>query len=173
MGLDPVTLGIAASLVIGVGSAVAQNEQQRKAVGEQKKARREQEAVNAARAAQERRQQIREERIRRARIIQSSSNTGVSGSSGESGAVGGLSTQLQSNVGFNLGMQRSAGEISIFQQNAQDALDRASLIGQIGQIGQQAVSIFSMGGGSTTPTTQPASTQPANISRGGSFSPGV
>lgn len=165
-------LAEAAFAAIAIGSAYVQNEQQRKAAGEQKDARKEQQAMNAAQAAQERRQQIREERIRRARILQASENTGVTASSGEIGSVGGMATQLQSNVGFNRGMQRSADAISNFQQNAQDAMDRAAMAQQIGQLGQ---SIFgAMGSFGNTPTTpQQPSTQPANISRGGGFSPGV
>lgn len=163
-----------AALAVTVGSTAMQMENQRKAAGEQKDARKEQQAMNAAQAAQERRQQIREERIRRARILQSSANTGVSASSGEAGAVGGLATQLSGNVGFNRGQIRSAGMISDFQQNAQDAIDSANLWGQVGQL---SGSIFGAAGGFNTifgsqQTAQAAgSTAPANISRGGGFSP--
>lgn len=170
MGLETIA---AISLAVTAVSTAATIQSQQEAAREGKKAQREQAAMNAARAAQERRQQIREERIRRARILQSSEATGVSGSSGEAGAVGGMATQLQSNIGFNLGAQRSAGLISDFQQNAQDAMDRASLFQQVGSL---SGSIFSAAGGfgafQGTPTGGAAS-QPANISRGGSFSPGV
>lgn len=137
MGLDPFTIAGVVSLTAG---AVYSADQQQQAAGEQKKSRREQQAIQAAQRAQERRQQIREERVRRARIIQASENSGVTGSAGELGALGSLSTQLQGNIGFSRGMQRSADAISNFQQNAQDAMDRASM-GQ--QVSSLAASIFS------------------------------
>lgn len=133
-----------AALALTAVSTVATVRSQQEAAKEGKKSRREQEAMNAARAAQERRQQIREERIRRARILQASENTGVTASSGEAGAVGNLATQLQSNIGFNQGQLRSAGLISDFQQNAQDAMDSASLWQQVGNL---SGSIFSAAGG--------------------------
>lgn len=136
-----------AALAVSTVSAVKQVQSQQEASREGKKAQREQEAMNAARAAQERRQQIREERIRRARILQSSENTGVTESSGQIGAEGGLATQLSGNVGFNRGQIRSAGMISDFQQNAQDAIDSANLWGQVGQL---SGSIFGAAGGFNT-----------------------
>lgn len=163
-----------ASLALTAVSTVKQIQGQQEAAREGKKAQREQNAMNASRAAQERRQQIREERIRRARIQQSSENTGVTESSGQIGAEGGLATQLSGNVGFNRGQIRSAGMISDFQQNAQDAIDSANLWGQVGQL---SGSIFGAAGGFNTifgssQSAQAAgSTAPANISRGGGFSP--
>lgn len=170
MGLEAVVI---ASLALTGASAVMQIQGQQEASREQKKARKEQQAVNAAQAAQERRQQIREERIRRARILQASENTGVTESSGEAGAVGALATQLQGNVGFNLGMQRSASNISDFQQNAQDALDQAAMWGQIRQLGMSIFNMSGSFGSPSSPSVQTPQTQPANISRGGGFSPGV
>lgn len=142
-----------AALAVTTVSTVKQVQSQQEAAKEGKKARREQEAMNAARAAQERRQQIREERIRRARILQASENTGVTESSGQLGAEGGLATQLSGNVGFNRGQIRSAGLISDFQQNAQDAADTANLWGQVGQL---SGSIFSATGGFNTIFSSPA-----------------
>lgn len=45
-------------------------------------------------AASERRQLLREERIRRARLLQGAQNTGTSGSSGEAGASGAITTNI-------------------------------------------------------------------------------
>jgi len=87
---------------------------------EQRKARGIQEAGNAQAASNERRQQIREERVRRAKIMQSAQNTGTAASSGEFGAVGGLSTTLSSNIGSNLGAIQRGQEISTLNQNAAD-----------------------------------------------------
>lgn len=162
MGIETVAYIALASTI---ASTAAQYSAQQKAAGEQEKAQKEQQAMNAAKAAQERRQQIREERVRQARLLQASENTGATDSSGQIGAEGSLATQLQSNVGFNLGALRSAGNISRFNQNAADYLEEAQMWKAVGQISQ---SIFSAGAASGT--TSAATTAPANISRGGSFS---
>lgn len=92
----------------------------RSAAEEQRKAQAEQKAMNAQKAAQERRAQIREERVRRARIIQGAENTGTSGSSGLSGAVSSISSQFAGNVGYNLGQLQGANAISDYSQKAAD-----------------------------------------------------
>jgi len=82
---------------------------------------REIQTANAAQArANERRQQIREERVRRSRLLASSFNTGGYGSSLESGAVGGLSTSLATNIGSNLGAAQSGAAISDLSQKTAD-----------------------------------------------------
>src|SRR5690606_9104730 len=115
------------------------------------KIQREQEAQNAKAASDERRQQLREERVRRGRVMQSAANTGVAGSSGELGALGALATNLNTNIGANLGMLQSAQNISGYSQNAATAMGQAnqaganaSLWNQVSGIGS---SIFSAGGG--------------------------
>lgn len=114
----------AAAAAAVAGTAYSVNEQ-RQARGDQKRASAEQAAMAQQRQAAEARQQYREERIRRAQILQQSENTGVSESSGMLGAMGSLSTQLSSNQGYNIGQIQKANNISIFQQNAEDALGRA------------------------------------------------
>lgn len=91
-----------------------------------KKARAEQKASQSQQAAQERRQQIREERVRRARILQAGENTGTSESSGEFGAIGSLGTQLGSNIGFNLGQLNSAQRQSDLLQQGADFRNETS-----------------------------------------------
>jgi hypothetical protein len=121
MGIEVAIALAVATTVVSIDSA----EKQRKAASQnraaQLKSQSEQRASNASDAARERRQQIREERVRRARILQSAENTGTDGSSGEIGAIAGLNTQLQSNIGFNLGKLQTASNISIFQQDAANA----------------------------------------------------
>lgn len=134
MGLE---LLAASAFVVSIYSAKQNRDYQVKAGNEQR-------AANASAAAKERRQQIREERIRRATILQSSENSDVQGSSGESGALGSLSTQLGSNIGFNLGQMQSANNISIFQQKAADWQ-------AIGQIAQQAGSMFAASANAPAP----------------------
>jgi hypothetical protein len=165
------------SAVVAVVAAVGAQQQhmsqkearndQRLALKEQKKSQDEQRAVNQAQAAQERRSQIREERVRRARIMQSSQNTGVADSSGESGAISGLSTQLGTNIGMNLGAGNAARNISRFNQNAADfemsAQDNLFKASTWGQVSQTATSIFGASGGfsslfNTTQAPAPVST---------------
>ena len=123
----------------------------RKAEAEGKKIQAEGKANNAAQAAAERRSQIREERVRRARIMQSSENTGVDSSSGEAGALGSLATGLGSNIGSNLGRIASANRVSEYNQNiatfqgdAQNSLFKAQKYDSMASLGS---SIFSAAGG--------------------------
>ena len=151
MGIE---LAILAVAVAGTAYSISEQERakgkQKEAVKEQRKARNEQKAQNEVQAAQERRKQLREERIRRAKILSTSQAVGVVGSSGEVGALGGLSTQLSSNLGANLGALNSASDISLFSQNAANfssAADQASVNAQMGgqaaSLAFQANSLFS------------------------------
>lgn len=142
MGIEVIA---AAALALNVVGAINQADAAKKAKDAQEDAQREQRAANAAQAAQERRQQIREERIKRARIVQASSNTGVSESSGEIGATGGLATQLGGNIGFNLGQLAHAQRTSESLQKASDYQTSAANWGAIGGVGR---SIFSLTAGS-------------------------
>lgn len=146
----------ATSAVVGAVEGIKARNDAKDAAGraaeEQRKARAEQAAGNAATAAAEKRQQIREERVRRARILQGAENTGVEGSSGEMGAIGSLSTQLGANLGFNLGAIQRAENIGVFNQNAanagtdlQNAQINASNADSLFGIG---ASLFSKAGGS-------------------------
>lgn len=149
------------SLVVGAYSASeaasARGEAQdaaSKAAERDRLARGEQRAGNAQQAAMERRQQIREERVRRSKLLQASQNTGTSGSSGEIGAVGALSTSLSSNIGQNLGsLQRSetvselAQQSSDFKSAAQSSLTDAANAESIFGL---STSIFNASGGVST-----------------------
>lgn len=119
--------------------------QAEKSAAAQAAARAEQKAQAAQAAANERRQQIREERVKRARIIQAGENTGTAGSAGEAGALGSLGTQLATNIGANLGAIRSAENQSIFAQTAADA-NFAGQQAQIKQSNARALSGLGMQG---------------------------
>lgn len=120
---------IAAITAVGVGIAsYAAAEKSRKQAAaaykeqaaSQAQVRSEQVALNSQQAANERRQQIREERVRRAKILQAAEGTGTEGSSGELGATGGMATQLGANIGTNLGQLAGTGRINQFSQTAAD-----------------------------------------------------
>ena len=117
-------MGIVGAITAIVGAGVSVH-QSNKAASAQRRAQSEQRAGNKAQSMQERRNQLREERQRRAALLATSSAAGTSGSAGEMGAMGSLSTKLSSNLGMNLGALQTANNISIFQQQAQDYLNRA------------------------------------------------
>ena len=145
-------------LAISAGGAIMSYQQQQKAQSASQRAARDQRraqgvatAQNAQQAAQERRQQIREERIKRASILQQSENTGTATSSGEVGSLGGMQTHLGANLGFNQGAFMAGQQISGFNQSsanhmqtAQSAQGRAGMWGQVSSIGG---SIFGQAGG--------------------------
>ena len=75
------------------------------------------------------RKKIREERLRRAKIVQQSINTGVSGSSGELGAVSALGTNVGDVVGASRGASVAADRVSALNQKAADHTFKANQIG--------------------------------------------
>ena len=122
----------------------------------------EQKAAQMGQAANEQRQQIREERVRRARIMQSAENTGSAESSGELGAIGVLSTNLSSNLGFNAGSVARGNRVSGLAQDAanlnfagQAAASEAANMGQLASFGG---SIFNAAGGFGGITKSPPGT---------------
>lgn len=133
------------------------NSARKKAAEEQNKIRGEQNALAARDSAQERRQQIREERVRRAQILQSASNTGVAGSSGETGALGSLNTNLTNNLAINAGSRQAGQRMSIFSQNAANYQSTAQQkdfnAGMASQWAGLGASMFNAGGGFNTLST--------------------
>lgn len=155
-------MGIEVAAWIGVavaaGGAIASNQQQkaslnnqRKAAGEADKARAEEAAKNASSAAQERRQQIREERVKRAQIMNQAALTGTADSSGEMGATGGMSQQLGANLGANQGAILRGQRIGGFLQNQSNFMSAANSnearAGTYKQVGQLGGSLFGAAGG--------------------------
>lgn len=138
------TIVAVASLAIGTVSLVAGEQARGRAQNEQKKIQGEQKAQNAAQAAAAKRTQIREERVRRARILQSSEDTGTAGSSGELGAVGGMATNLATNLGSDAGRFAAGNRISDFAQNAANDMFDAQ---QADKLFSLSTSIFSASGG--------------------------
>lgn len=122
----------AIGLAVGVAGVVASRNQARKAQAAadesakwQEQTQAENAASNAREAAVARRQQIREERIKRAQILQASETAGTSDSSGELGATGGMATQLGSNMGQSQGMYLQGQRISYNNQAAANWASRA------------------------------------------------
>lgn len=151
------------SAVVGTASYIEGKEAReeaatasRNAAAEQRKAQEVQKASQAQQAAMERRQQIREERVRRARILQSAQNTGTAGSSSEFGAVGGLGTNLAANIGANIGALQRGQQISELSQKAADFTTESN----IAQIeAQNSQSLFSLSTSIFAQTAIPAKPQ--------------
>lgn len=138
----PAAVAVAA-LVVSAYSAYQQHE----AASDQRSAERkrvaEQKAVNAQQSAEERRRQIREERVKRARILQASEGTGVSDSSGVAGGTGGIATAMQSNIGQNLGLAMHTSNISDYMQQSADAQYKAQTWGAVQGLSNSVFSVTS------------------------------
>lgn len=158
MAIATTTLLAIGSLAVGAYGAIEGQAQRKEARSRQEQAQREGEKIqgetraqNAAQAAAERRSQIREERVRRGRIMQSAENTGAAASSGEFGAIGALGTNLATNIGSNLGRIGSAERTSQYAQNAAtftgQANDALSAAKGADQLFSLSGSIFSAAGG--------------------------
>lgn len=116
-----VALAVISTAVSYVGQQKAQS-QANDARDKQRQANDQQKAQQTQNAADERRAQIREERVKRARVMQASSNDGSGNSSGLFGSIASLQTQLSSNVGSNLGRIQSANTISDLSQEAANSM---------------------------------------------------
>lgn len=140
MGIE-VILG-AAALAVGLvstgistaaanASAAAQKESQNIALGQSK--------VNAQ---ENRRQLMREERIRRARIMQSSENAGGAGSSSEAGAIGAITTNVDAQVASSRGESAANTGINVQNQRATDYDNRARQALAWGEVFQGGINSF-------------------------------
>lgn len=128
MGIELVLGGLA------LGTAAEGVAQQRKAEKQRKAGREVSRASQVTAAIEQRRQSVREERVRRARILASSEATGVSGSSGESGAISSLATNFGHNLGVTEGQTLASGAISGYNQKAANADYNARLFGEVSNL---------------------------------------
>lgn len=152
------------SLAVTAAAAYEQSRQSKAAAKDRKEAAAVSQAEQAAQQNQNRRQQIREERVRRATILQSSQNTGVSASSGELGATSALGSLISGNLAGMNRQSRSAAGIGAANQSAADADLKGA---QWGAIGNFAGSIFgaSLGAvGTQSNSPQPVQVKPTAVS---------
>ena len=146
---DPIT-----AIVAGIGAAgqVYSASQQARATRNAANAQREATAAQGRAAnvdAQRARiAQVREARIRRAQVISAGTNSGLGlGTSGIGGAVGSISSQEGSNIGYINQQQTFADQASTALQSAADYQVQAQRWQMIGNFSH---SIFSNAGGFTT-----------------------
>lgn len=153
------TIIAGAALATTAYSISEQKKEAKKAARAQEGIRNEEKARNKASELSERRKQIREERVKRARILQGSENSGTAFSSGETGAVSGLGANLGANLGFNSAAVASGERISVFAQQAATAQTNQNNAAMLGSFAQSAAplaaelgtSIFGKKIGGTTP----------------------
>lgn len=138
------TIVAVSALAIAAGSAYQQSQAAKSAAKDRKEAGRVAQAEQAAQANQSRRAQVREERVRRATVLQSAQNTGVSQSSGEIGATSALGSLIGGNLASGSRQANSAAGIGSLSQSAANSDVRGA---QWGAIGSFAGSVFGMAAG--------------------------
>jgi uncharacterized membrane protein YebE (DUF533 family) len=130
------------SLVVAAGSAYMSYKQNQQAANAQKKAGQVQQAEQTAQKQNEIRNQVRQDRIKRAQILQSSQNSGVSMSSGSIGSQGALGTQIGTNIGQISRNASSMQGVSFFNQQSADASSRAATFGQVAGLATSGFNMF-------------------------------
>lgn len=160
------TIAAVASVVVAGATAYEAKQQAKSAAKKQKEAGQVSAAEQAAQQTAQTRAQIREERVRRAQILQSSESTGVTGSSGALGSVGALQTSVGTNLASASRQAASAQAITGLTQQAADFNAKAREIQAIGSVASSAI----MAGGNMFAANAPANPPPQNVQQGG-FSP--
>jgi hypothetical protein len=153
-----------AAVVVAAAASYQQSRQAKAAAKERKEAAAISQAEQAAQQNNNRRAQVREERVRRAQILQNSQNTGVSQSSGELGSTSALGTLISGNLASMQRQQNSASGIGVAQQSAAEADLRGA---QWGAIGGVATSVFGFAAGQIGTNSSPNINPPT----GQNFSP--
>jgi hypothetical protein len=138
MGIETALL----SLAVGAAGTVASVVQARKAAKAQKEAQAISTASGQIQDTYARRKAARESRIRRARLIQASSNTGTEGSSGELGAGSGLTSGFGSSVAQQTAGQITVEGISAANQRIQNAEGSINAIGSFTKLAQGGLSLY-------------------------------
>lgn len=140
MGIE-VAIG-AAIAAASVATGVMQYSQAKKASRERKEANAISTASQQNEAAASRRKAVREARIRRAMILQSSENSGVAESSGALGATGVVGTNLGSQNSQAMGQTKAITGINAANQRAADYDFKGARIGAFGDIFTSGLGAF-------------------------------
>ena len=155
MGLE--SAGYILAAIAAAGSAYSASEQ-RAASSDQRKARREANAIKTAsekvQQQEARKQQLREARVRKARLLQSAENTGTGGGSGVVGTVSGMTSQVGSNLAFMQGVTVANEGITSTLQTGEDKASAHTNNANTGALTSQlASSGFSIWAGTETGRT--------------------
>ena len=126
-------MSVAAAVVAVIGLGVSVKSQ-----ADASKARKEGQAIQSAAQLNEdvaaRRRAAREERIRRAQVMQAAENTGAGGSSKEIGAISSISQQTAAGISRQSGQQATAQGLGQVNQNLADAQTTQAIGGAMQQI---------------------------------------
>ena len=90
-------------------------------------------------AQAERRNIVRQQRIRRAQVLNQSALQGTQGSSSEAGAVSGILTQTSQNLAQSFGTESLSRGIASNQQRAQDFSSASNIFGSGSQVASQFI----------------------------------
>lgn len=116
MGIE-VILG-AASLALGLVSGTSAAADRKNAAAASTEANKVRTASSQIQASEQRRQLLREERLRRARMLQGAQNSGTSGSSGVMGGVSAITTNVDNIISQQLGENKANEGINKWEQKA-------------------------------------------------------
>lgn len=144
MGIEVALVVGAVAAVAGVGASLVAGNQQRAAARHAQDLQNQASAVQRAQQAQEQanqaREQYRQDRVRRARIMQSAENSGAEYGSGEIGAAGSLQTQYANNTGNMIGTYNRTQQVGNLVSEANESIfqgqQRAGFTSNIGSIFQ-------------------------------------
>ena len=137
------TVAAIAALVVSAGSAYMSHKARKKAMSQREKASRTASAENEVRRRGAIRAQVRQERIRRAQILQQSANTGVTGSSGELGGISSLGSQTSFNTSSTRRRSNSMIGENNYLQNANEDMGTAATWTSVGKVASSAYGVFS------------------------------
>lgn len=132
---------------LGIEQAYTADEEQRKAAEAQKEANAIATAEQKVKDIRERKQMARQERIRRAQVLQASDTSGVAGGSGQQGALAAMKTIFAANRAASRGSQLTALNVSMWNQKAADAMTRANTAQAMSNLSFQLASMAPTGKG--------------------------
>lgn len=118
MGLDLVFGAL--SLAVGVVNTANASANAKKSAAAQRESNNIAIAQGQIEARENRRQLLREERLRRARLMQGAQNTGTAGSSGETGALSAIGTNVAGILSAQAGQEKANVGINKWNQRASD-----------------------------------------------------
>lgn len=133
-------MAVVAAITIGAAATVASVDAQKTSARRQKRAGQLQQNAQMGQDRQTRTQSLREQRIRRARVLQAGENTGTSGSSQEAGVLGGQGTVFAQAQGNVSSQQFSNIAIGNQMQQAADAASKANTFQAISSLAMSAAS---------------------------------
>lgn len=129
----------AASLAVGLISGASASADRKRSAAASAQANQIRTASGQIQAAEQRRQLLREERLRRARMLQGAQNSGTAGSSGEIGGLGAIGTNVDNIVSQQLGETKANEGINSWEQKAVNYENKARNTLMWGEVFQNGI----------------------------------